>query len=66
MKTSTRPDSSSRSRVAGAFTLTRRACFNAAAITGSMKVPACTATCTPGRSMSSHCRTARLLRVVTA
>jgi hypothetical protein len=61
MNTSTRPDSSSRSRVAGGLTTTSLACFSAAAITGSMKVPACTATCTPGLSMSAQRRTARLL-----
>ena len=65
MNTSTRPASSSCSRVCGGRITTILAFLSDSAITGSMKVPACEATCTPALSMSSQLRTARLLRVLT-
>lgn len=54
MNTSTRPAMSSFSRVWGGSMDTICACLSVSRITGSMKVPRCTATCTPGWSMSAQ------------
>ena len=52
--------------MAGGLTDTSSAWRSAAFITGSMNVPACTATTRPGRSMSSQVLTDGCVRVVTA
>jgi hypothetical protein len=65
MKTSARPACSSASRVRGGATTSSVAWRSVSRISGSMKVPAATATTLPGRSMSSQRRITRLSRVVT-